>query len=248
MLTIDTNWTNRIKELPPCNLVEFLTLSHSQELIWQQSRLRWKYLGRYLEYSQLKQAGYLPENPLSDIDPAYQEWISREGNLLLAELGLMIHGWQIIKSAAINDHGFFNFDSPRSLFIESCKQEAEFLIKPCLSEVEGNSLTQLREYYRQKNAFYRDRLKHDKTNDWLEEFKACGHWTYFCIAAIWQYRNTTLKNSWQEYLKAYKQVMAIYCDKDFFKPYELRIAQTEWRGGKLFDSKNKSPIKILSKY
>jgi hypothetical protein len=244
---LDTNWTKQIEELPPYKLIAFKTLSDAQELKWQQSRLWWGYLGKYLEYSQLEQAGYLPENPLIDLHPGYQEWIIREGNLLLAELGLMIEGWQIIKNAALSEGKIFDFDSPRSLFVESCKQEAAHLLKPCLMGIESSSLTQIREFYRQSNALYRDRLADTEEAEWLEEFKSCEHWTYFSIYAIWQHRLKALNKSWQEYLKAYKQVMAIYCDKEFFKPYELKASQVVWRGGKMFDAKNQSPIKIPSK-
>jgi hypothetical protein len=244
---LDTSWTKQIEELPPYKLIAFKTLSNAQEFKWQQSRLWWGYLGKYLEYSQLKQAGYLPENPLIDLHPGYQEWISRQGNLLLAELGLMIDGWQIIKNAALSEGKIFDFDSPRSLFVESCRQEAEFLLKPCLIGIESSSLTQIREFYRQSNAFYRDRLSAKEAAEWLEEFKTCGHWTYFSIYAIWQHRHKALSKSWQEYLKAYKQVTSIYCDKEFFKPYGLKASQVMWRGGKMFDAKNQSPVKLPSK-
>jgi hypothetical protein len=238
---IDTSWINPVQKLPPQKLIAFKTLSSDQNFQWQQNKNRWHYIGQYLEYCQLKQAGYLPSHPLEALPEVVKGCLIIEGDYLLALLQIMIDGWEIIKATAIKEGRNFDFDCPRSLFIEACKQEAEFTLKHCLNDG-YDSTNEAREYFRQSNAFYRDRLETKEHDQWMEVHKTCNHWSRFVLYATWQHKHTKLKKSWEIYLKAYKKITAMNCDKNFFTKYGVVAESLQWRSGKAFSTKNGSPV------
>jgi hypothetical protein len=229
-------------------MIEAITLTSDQEFKWNQSKNEWYFLGEYLDYCQLKQAGYLPKDPLAGLPPSYAESLKIEGNFLLAQLELIINGWDLIKEAAANQGREFNFNCPRLLFTELCRQEAMDELKFTLSNGYnlGDGTEETRKYFRDLSKFYRDRMSEDEYAFWLHTHQSCEYWSRFIIFAVWEQRHSKLKKVWKNYLYAHKQRVKMICDKNFYDQWGVKAITLKWSNGKAFDSKNGSRIKLLS--
>jgi hypothetical protein len=242
--------------LPPEMLLHSYSLSKKQQRFWEEAKHRWVYLTNQIDYLQMKQAGYNPSPPLLDVSPAYKEIYEVESALLFTKLQIMIAGFDLIKEASKQCQIGFNFESPRDLFIEACKQEFNLLCDNFLRGQSKNesSLTDVRTHYKISNAFYRDRLNKIDTKTWLEDHKNCNHWFRFIIYAIWNHRHKnpvnpsdlSLRSAWQLFLKAYKFKCKQVCDKTYFSEYGCKITVAIWRSGQAFDSQYKSPLIVPS--
>lgn len=228
--------------LPPIKLVESRhDLTKEQNWRWEQERIKWKIIGSKIDYLQRMEAGFIVKDPLADpiFDSAWRVYFNILTDRLFAELNLTIAGWEPIQDAANSNQRDFPFNNPRELFAESCKQESEFGTEFFLSTDinQGETLADIRDYYRFMNSFYRDRLEHQKQSRMLQAHQECDRWQRFVIYAVWNYRRDKNFNkgkismAWRNFLKAFKAESAMICNKSFMKKYGVKFCTLKWNQG-----------------
>jgi hypothetical protein len=254
-----------INKLPPNKIVTSLqNWTDEQKLWWQHHKNYWSWIAKKIDYLQYKDLGYILPDPVasSSLHPGLRTLLEIQSNTFLAELQLMIAGWELIKSTAIRNQRNFIFNSPRELFVEYCKHQAtlktQFFLPTesdqgqTLAEVtdinQGQTLAEVRENYRRVTAFYRRRLEKEDEQYKLKECFECGEWLSFVIYAIWEhcldrkFSDGKLSKAWGNYLNAFKTESAMFCKKDFFKRHGCKISLMKWSQGKAVYNDTYRPI------
>lgn len=240
--------------LPPTDAVLLHNLKEEQERQWEQEKNKWQWLGVRIDYLQRTQLGFILKDPLEDprLDPVYRVYFDILSSRLFSELNLMIAGWELIQKAAIDNHRELSFSNPRELFAEHCRQEAVFGTQFFLSNGinQGETLAEIRGYYRFVSAFYRERLEEPEKSRMLQAHKECDHWSRFCIYAVWDYRNNknfkkgNLKQAWENFLNAFKGEAAMACKKNFLKKQGAKISCIKWNQGHPVHADTNRPVKF----
>ena len=241
-----------ISKLPPTN-VKVWTDEQKIELNYQ--RNVWKWISARIDYLQLIQAGYLPEDPLNDFrfDTAQRVQIDLASRFKFAQLNLIIAGWEWVKKEAIAQHRDFYFQNPRELFADFCRQEAEAGLGDCLSKDvnQGVSVQEIRKFWTDQSAFYRDRLPHQNEEQLLEIYRDSKFWDFLTIYSIWNYRHRPkefpkIHQAWKAYLKSHKDWASFWCGK---KPVGgCRLTTLRWNFGHPVLPNGKKAIFELLRY
>lgn len=227
--------------LPPIKLVESQhDLTPEQWQRWEYEKNKWKIIGSKIDYLQRMEAGFIVKDPLANpiFDSAWQVYLNILTDRLFAELKLTIAGWEQIRDQATANQRDFPFNNPRELFAESCKQESELGTKFFLSTGinQGQSLANIRDYYRSMNGFYGGRLEHQQSC-MLQEHQECDHWQKFVIYAVWKHRHDKnfnkgrISRAWKIFLKAFKAESVMICNKSFMKEYGVKFCTIKWNQG-----------------
>lgn len=242
-----------LDELPPLDLIllkQFLTSDQQKE--WENQRNFWKGIGMKIDYLQLDELGFVElEDPFNnpEFDPVFRIQLDIATNTLFAKLKIMIAGWELIKGAALKNKKDFPFNNPRELFAEYCKQRAVSATQYFLSTDinQGESLTEIRQYYRDLGALYRNRLEEDEEKRALDDFLNSNNWFRFTIYAIWKYKRSkkfnrgNLKRAWEQFLDSFKEESAMVCDKNFFKKHKVELNCLKWNQGRPVHTKSSRP-------
>ncbi|BAY88019.1 hypothetical protein NIES267_75610 (plasmid) [Calothrix parasitica NIES-267] len=234
--------TLAIQKLPPIQLVLLRKLSIEQNQIWQHRQNYWRLIGQQLDYLQLDQLGFKPTNLLESVElhPAFKELINITAKGFLAELNLMNVGWDLIKVFAAENKTDFPFENPRQMLAERCKQLSMLQAQNFLTNDinQGITLDEVREDYRHCTAFMRDRLDPDEEKTAFSALLNSGDWFGFTVCAIWNYRQDKnykkgeLKKTWKAFLQSFKEESAMWCRKDYFKKYGVKLSSLKWSEGK----------------
>lgn len=248
--------TKQIKELPPEEILKKI-LKPTQRSEWEYQKFYWKWIGTMLDYYQYEQLGYSPSNPLDnqELEPAQYEFLKIASLYKLAQLNLMIYGWDLINEAADDNYRDFPFKYPRELFAEACKLEAirgteNFLFLSEDTEQEklkGMTLQEMRDVLRQESAFYNGKSEHQNM---LQIYQASSCWHRFTIFAIFKKRlskktesEQKLYKAWQDFLNAHKSLKRLVCDKNHHKIKGYKPIALKWDQGFPLNSQNLQPLK-----
>jgi hypothetical protein len=228
--------------LPPAKVRSEHNLTQEQNWQWEQEKIKWKIIGSRIDYLQKIQAGLIVKDPFSDpgFDLAYRDLFDVVTNRLFAELNLMIAGWEEIRDIALTNQRNFSFISPRELFAERCKQQAESLAKNFISNdiSRYETLQSIRGNYRYVNKFYRNNLQESEHNKMLKTYSESDSWGRFAIYAVWDYRHNKkfnggkISRAWINFLEAFKQESKFACKKNDLKKYGVKINTIKWCQGK----------------
>jgi hypothetical protein len=244
-----------INKLPPNKIITLLqNWTDEQKLWWQHHKNYWSWIAKKIDYLQYKDLGYILPDPLASPSlhpyPGLRTLLEIQSNTFLAELQLIITGWELIKSTAIKNRRNFIFNSPRELFVEYCTHQATLKTQSFLSTEsdQGQTLAEVRENYRRVTAFYRRRLEKEDEQYKLKECFECGEWLSFVIYAIWEhcldrkFNDGKLSKAWGNYLNAFKTESAMFCKKDFFKKHGCKISLMKWSQGKAVYNDTYRPV------
>lgn len=228
-------------EVPPEHLQMLKALSGLPEhpILWtkdQQTFIEdqkrfWKWVAGTIDYLQRVQLGLLCINPLDNpgLHPAQKLMIEVNSRYRFSQLNLIIVGWDLIKEAANRNHKNFPFNNPRELFTELCRQQAIIEITDNITDDDTKeNIGKVRDNYRYRSSFYRDRLKGEETEQALEICRKSKYWENFIIYAIWEKKFSELrtgelemKNCWKKYLVTHKKLSAFWCDNKTKNTYRL---------------------------
>jgi quinol monooxygenase YgiN len=182
-------------------------------------------------------------------DFKYMNWmLDATSRYHFAQLQICISGWDLIKQAAQENQKEFPFNNPRELFSTICLQQKESDLSGIKDGSEGG-LEQQRANLRIRSHFYRDRLPAEETCKLLKMHQESSQWCNFIIYAIWDERyssyrksptSRTMRETWQDFLKAHKNFTAFWCNKSDVDGYRLSILA--WRAGRGFDPKTNKQI------
>lgn len=230
--------TLAIQKLPPFQLVLLRKLSIEQNQIWQHRQNYWRLIGQQIDYLQLDELGSKPKNPLdsTQLHPAFKELTSITAKGFLAELNLMNIGWDLIQDFAAKKKTDFPFENPRQMLAERCKQLSILQAQNFLTNDinQGTTLDEVREHYRYCTAFMRDRLDPDEEKIAFSALLNSGDWFSFTVCAIWnhrqdkKYKKGKLKRAWEDFLQSFKEESAMWCRKDYFKKYGVKLSSLKW--------------------
>jgi hypothetical protein len=154
----------------------------------------------------------------------------------------------LIEQAAQANQREFPFNNPRELFTKICLQQKDSDLSGTLNGSEGG-LEEQRSNFRIRSHFYRDRLPAEDARQLLNIHQESSQWSNFIIYAIWDKRYTsyrksptsrTMRETWQDFLKAHKNFTAFWCNKGDVDGYRLSILA--WRAGRGFDPKTNKQI------
>ncbi len=148
-----------IKQFPDC----LFTARTRDQKVWLKDRKNfWYWMGLRLDYLQLEQMGFRPLDPLDnpDLDPRQREYLNLFSSHLFQILQVIIKGFSFIKDAAIHEGRNFPFDNPRELFIEICRDWANYSLEAASSKGinQGSGLDEVRDAWTTMSKFYRSRL------------------------------------------------------------------------------------------
>ena len=236
-----------IKKLPDVSLAPILWNEFQGDYL-KACQERWRRIGLRLDYLQKVQMGFRPPDPLEkgDLYPQHRQSLDVISRYKFAMLNLMNAGFDTIRDVARSESRNFPFHDPRELFTEMCSQEANSIEKIANKEFEQNStLNEDREYRVFLNAFYRDRLEPETSNQFLNELKTSPLWDYFCIYALWNLRyKTPLKRYWQDFLKSYKELIRLYSDTKYHDG--AKLCKIKWNSGHAVVSETGKPAKYAT--
>lgn len=198
----------------------FSARTRDQE-VWLKDRKNfWYWMGLRLDYLQLEQMGFRPLDPLDnpDLDPRQREYLGLFSSHLFQILQVIIKGFSFIKDAAIHEGRNFPFYNPRELFIEICRDWADFNLEAAASiDIEqGRGLNEVRDAWTTMSKFYRGRKREDYTgllvhkDELIEEQILAdlkkGDWFGFWQFAIFEHRFKELRLPFKEFLKTHKSL------------------------------------------
>lgn len=240
-----------LHDLPPDELIAPRKLTKEQNQRWKSRKNHWYLIGLYLDYLQLKQAGYNPSNPLysCEINPAFKEVIKLSTRGFLAELNLMISGWDLIKKFATQKKREFPFENPREMLAERCKKLSILQSQASLSEEinQGITLTEVRNDWKNYK-----RLIHRKFKTSEEEKMALSHllksqdWLDFVICAVWEFNTKgEVRKAWNNFKEAFNKEAEMWLKKDYFKKHNLRLISIKWHHGIPVDAKSSRRITFI---
>lgn len=237
--------SNFEEALPPEHLQMLKALSGLPEhpILWtkdQQTFIEdqkrfWKWVAGIIDYLQREQLGFVCINPLDNpsLHPTQRLRLEVNASYRFSQLNLIIVGWDLIKKEANRNHKSFSFNNPRELFTELCRQQATIEITDSITDsiTDGNtneSIGKVRENYRYRSSFYRDRLKAKETEQALEICRKSEYWENFVVYAIWEKKfsglsrgNLEMRDCWKKYLAAHKKLSAFWCDNKTKNTYRL---------------------------
>ncbi len=210
-----------LTKLPQYPILGVLTPDRSIEL--ENQKNFWQWTAGQIDYLQQIDWGLCPSDPLDDPRlHTLQRWqINTHSNYRFAQLKLIIAGWDLIKNKAAENHRCFSFNNPREVFTEFCRQQAEVDISDVFSdEGKDGGIGAVRDNYRSRAAFYRDRLNKEETKELLEIHRNSKYWENFIIYAIWEKRYSgmargsfRMKECWKAFLAAHKDLTTFFCNK-----------------------------------
>ncbi len=252
------NFCDGLRKLPPKNLLQNKSLSEVQYLKWTNDEISWQWIAFRLAYFLIKRTAQatMPD-PLDcqTLDEVSRKYIDTVSRLFLAELDLIVEGWKIIKSTALEVRGYFPFDYPSELFGDVCRFRAEddtsaIFTNETISEVYISKICQ---GLREESRLFRNGFDTKKTSQKLASYKVSGDWVYFAIYSIWDYRERCdhkyldLTDAWKRFLKSHKKYVAMYCNKDFFKDVNVSINTYIYtRDGRILTNFNRRMLEAKS--
>lgn len=242
-----------IKQLPICPLI---AQTNDQKNWLKHMQNFWVWMGLRLDYLQLKQLGFLPMDPIDnpDLFPRQREHLDLFSSHLFQTLQVVIKGFPFIKDAAIREERNFNFDNPRDLFTEICRDWSKSDIEAPFSKGidQGVELNQVRAAWTTMSKFYRGRLSKDftgksvcenePTEDQILSDLKSGDWVGFWQFAVFKHRFKELREPWKEYLKTHKNLNRFIHET---KPIEgTSLVLLKWHSGHAVYSSTNTPLKF----
>lgn len=237
-----------IKQLPICPSI---AQTDDQKNWLKHTQNFWFYMGLRLNYLQLKQLGFLPLDPIDDpnLHPSLREQIDLFSSHFFQMLQVVIKGLPFIKDAAIREGRNFNFDDPRDLFTEICRDCSKSAVEDVFSKGidQGVELNQARASWTTMSKFYRGRLSKDylgksvcknelseeqilsdlKSSDWFWQF------------AVFKHQFKGLREPWKEFLKTYKNF-----NRFIHETQGTRLMMLKWHSGHAVYSSTSRPLKF----
>ncbi len=214
----------------------------------------WQWIAGRIDSLQRQQVGFDPLDPLDDprLHPLQRQQINVNSRYRFAQLKLIIAGWDLIKDAAKKNDRNFPFNNPRELFTELCRQQATVDISDLVrDEGENGGIGKVRDNYRIRAAFYRDRLEPKKTEELLEIHRNSEYWENFIIYAVWEKRNSGLtrvefkmRDCWKAFLAAHKDLTAFWCNKTAIDGCSFVLPK--WRYGYALNPQTNQRLKLAS--
>ncbi len=242
-----------IKQLPICPSI---AQTDDQKNWLKHMQNFWVYMGLRLDYLQLKQLGFLPVDPIDDPNshPRLREHLDLFSSYFFQMLQVVIKGFPFIKDAAIREGRNFNFDNPRDLFTEICRDCSKPVIEDAFSKGidQGVELNQVRAVGTTMSKFYRGRLSKDYSgksvckNELSEEqilldLKS-GDWFCFWQFAVFKHRFKELREPWKEFLKTQKNLNRFIHETN----QGTRLMMLKWHSGHAVYSSTSRPLKFDS--
>ncbi len=199
-------------------LPEFSTLfawTPAQIQCLQNSRWAWHYIGSWLDFRQLQQVGYLPNNPLTQVaNPVLQEEFKAYGDYYFSLLQVFIEYFGKIQAVAKDTDREFPFPHPRALLTQSCREQANVIIQQLQS---NTGEAQPMDFYRTSQSrlgkFYRGSLPPSELEEIYERLIKSQCWTDFSLAAMWGRVGLSYlgrSSSWKGFKAAHKALLKLH--------------------------------------
>ena len=204
-----------------------------QKSAWNLHKVRWSWVKERINYLQMLELGYLPDDPFSSIEwdhPKMREMWTLYGDLYYSILKVLIKGFAIIAEVAIREGLDFPFNNPRELFTQIYQRDAAFGASEVFGTDKEECLDKLRRNLRQDSAFFRGRLEEKETAEKLLALKK-EVWSGFWMFSIWNERfKKDLRDDWKNFLKCHK-LMCQFMSQENFRNSDLRIVIAHWENG-----------------
>lgn len=229
-----------IQSLPEFAIVSLWTQKQYDFL--QLERFFWQRLGKQIDYLQMLQLGFLPEDPSENLPCSELKLkVKVFGKYLFSLLQVVIDGFSYIKSAAKKEGRNFEFESPRELFSQICKELSQIPISNATSRNidVGITLKKQRDTTRLAGKFFRLTLGEEKSSKICNDLIADGSWIGLSLAAIYEAVDKKyLKSwtSWQQFEKAHRELRRFVENE--------KLVAIKWNAGHPIDSKSGKPVRF----
>ena len=242
-----------LSALPPKELLKGKAINQFQQWKYVYDKSQWQILALRLAYFLLKRIGRRMTDPLDcqEFDSDHKKYVDIISRMFLAELDLVIEGWELIESSALKQKNYFLFDHPYQLFEDVCRFRAKDDLSALLSDdaISEFYLSTFQKGLREESRLFRNRLDTETRKQKLDSYKNSNDWVYFAIYAIWNYRHSNkeehedLAKAWGEFLKAHKKYVAMYCNENFFSKNVSIDAFTYTGHGEIMIYHNRKMVK-----
>lgn len=235
-------------ELPPFQLIANKNLTQEQSQIWKHRKNYWRLIGEYLDYLQIKQAGYPLRDPLDSyrLDKAIKNFISISARGYFAELNVMTASWDLIIAFAAENKREFPFESPSQMLAERCKRLSILQSEASLSaEInQGNTLGEVRDDWANYKRLIHGKLKASEVEkSVLPALLESNDWFDFVICAVWHHTTKReVRKAWNNFKDAFDEEAAMWQKKDYFKELDVRLASIKWHQGIPVDAQSSRRI------
>jgi hypothetical protein len=229
-----------IQSLPEFAIISLWTQKQYDFL--QLEKLFWQRLGKQIDYLQMLQLGFLPEDPSENIpQPELKPKVRVYGKYLFSLLQVVINGFDYIKDAAKKDGRTFEFDDPRQLFSQICKELSQTPLSSATSRDinVGITLKKQRDTTRLAGKFFRLTLDEENSSKICNDLISDGSWVAFSLAAIYEAVDKKyLKNwsSWQQFEKSHRELRRFVENE--------KLVAIKWNAGHPIDSKSGKPVRF----
>jgi hypothetical protein len=229
-----------IQSLPEFAIVSVWTQKQYDFL--QLEKLFWQRLGKQIDYLQMLQLGFLPEDPSENLPhPELKPRVKVYGKYLFSLLQVVIDGFRHIKKAAEKEGRNFEFENPRELFSQICKELSQIPVSNATSRDinVGITLKKQRDTTRLAGKFFRLTLDEENSSKICNDLISDGSWVGFSLAAIYEAVNKKyLKHStiWQQFEKSHTELRRFVENE--------KLVAIKWNAGHPIDSKSGKPVRF----
>jgi hypothetical protein len=178
----------------------------------QAEHIFWELVGNRINYLQRLQLGYIPIDPLVNINhDCTKNAVRIFSNFHFWQLQVIIFHFENVRSAACKRSRDSPFPDPRTLVAYICMEHAFSILAPCLSHNVnvGTPVKKTREAMSEALKFFRGTLSPNLMDKWRENLLNAPAWSDFTIGAICEEVGRKYLNKgdyWKEFKAAYKDM------------------------------------------